>query len=59
VVVPGPTACPCCGSKLSKIGEDITETLEVTPRQWRVVQAVREKLTCRSCETISQPPALA
>ncbi len=27
------------------------------PRQWKVVQTVREKLTCRSCETISQPPA--
>ena len=30
VVVPAPTACACCGSeKLSKIGEDVTETLEV------------------------------
>jgi len=57
VVVPGPTACPCCGGKLSKIGEDITETLEVVPRQWKVIQTVREKLTCRACETISQPPA--
>jgi transposase len=57
VVVPGPTACPCCGGKLAKIGEDVTETLEVIPRQWKVVQTVREKLTCRSCETISQPPA--
>ncbi len=36
VVVPAPTACECCGSqKLSKIGEDITETLEVIPRQWK------------------------
>jgi len=57
VVVPGPTACPCCGGKLAKIGEDVTETLEVIPRQWKVIQTVREKFTCRSCETISQPPA--
>ncbi len=57
VVVPGPTACPCCGGKLAKLGEDITETLEVIPRQWKVIQTVREKLTCRSCEKISQPPA--
>ncbi|MBV8167096.1 MAG: IS66 family transposase [Alphaproteobacteria bacterium] len=57
VVVPGPTACPCCGGKLAKLGEDITETLEVIPRQWKVIQTVREKFTCRSCETISQPPA--
>ena len=44
VVVPGPVTCMCCGSdKLSKIGEDITETLEVIPRQWKVIQTVREK----------------
>jgi Transposase C of IS166 homeodomain/zinc-finger binding domain of transposase IS66 len=35
VVLPGPTACPCCGGKLSKLGEDITETLEVEPIKWR------------------------
>ena len=58
VVVPAPSACGCCGSeKLSKIGEDITETLEVIPRQWKVIQTVREKFTCRHCEKISQPPA--
>ena len=43
-VVPPPTSCGCCGSdKLSKIGEDVTETLEVIPRQWKVIQTVREK----------------
>ena len=58
VVVPGPTSCACCGSaKLSKIGEDITETLEAVPRQWKVIQTVREKFTCRHCEKIGQPPA--
>jgi transposase len=41
VVVPGPTACPCCGGKLAKLGETITETLEVVPRQWKVIQTVR------------------
>jgi transposase len=57
VVIPGPVACPCCGGTLSKLGEDITETLEVVPRQWKVIQTVREKLACRACETITQPPA--
>ena len=57
VVVPGPTACPCCQGKLSKLGEDVTETLELVPRRWKVVQTVREKLVCRACETITQPPA--
>ncbi|WP_439361858.1 IS66 family transposase [Bradyrhizobium sp. DASA03007] len=58
VVVAAPQSCPCCGSsKLSKLGEDITETLEVIPRQWKVIQTVREKFSCRDCETITQPPA--
>jgi len=50
VVVPPPTSCACCGSaKLSKIGEDITETLEAIPRRWKVIQTVREKFTTTSC----------
>ncbi|CAO3381879.1 IS66 family transposase [Azospirillum argentinense] len=58
VVVPAPASCPCCGSdKLCKLGETITETLEVIPRQWKVIQTVRERFSCRACETISQPPA--
>ena len=58
VVEPGPAACLCCGgTRLRKLGEDITETLEVIPRRWKVVQHVREKFTCRDCEKISQAPA--
>jgi transposase len=58
VVISAPEACPCCGSdRLCKLGEDITETLEVIPRQWKVVQTVREKFSCRDCEKITQPPA--
>lgn len=57
VVLPGPQACPCCGGKLHKIGEDVTETLEVVPRRYKVVQTVREKFSCRACEAITQPPA--
>ncbi len=58
IVVPGPAACACCGgTRLSKLGEDITETLEVVPRTWKVIQHVREKFSCRDCERISQPPA--
>src|ERR1700730_6254826 len=55
VVMPAPCACPLCGGRLAKLGEDITETLEIVPRQWKVVQTVREKFTCRSCEKITQP----
>ena len=57
VVIPVPCSCPSCGGTLTKLGEDVTETLEVVPRQWKVIQTVREKFSCRACETITQPPA--
>jgi transposase len=58
VVINPPTACDCCGgTRLRKLGEDVTQTLEVIPRQWKVVETVREKFTCRDCEKISQAPA--
>jgi len=57
ILYPVPAACPCCGGALRKIGEDVTEMLELIPRQWKVVQHVREKFSCRSCESITQPPA--
>src|SRR6202048_4606938 len=58
IVHPMPASCPCCGgTRLSKIGEDVTETLDVVPRQWFVTEHVREKFSCRSCESITQPPA--
>jgi len=58
IVEPAPVVCACCGgSRLAKLGEDVTETLEVIPRQWKVIQRVREKFTCRDCEKISQAPA--
>jgi transposase len=58
MVEPGPAACLCCGgTRLRKLGEDITETLEVIPRRWKVIQHVREKFTCRDCDRISQAPA--
>jgi transposase len=58
IVIEAPTCCPCCGgSRLSKLGEDVTRTLEVIPRRYKVIETVREKFSCRDCETITQPPA--
>lgn len=52
VVMAAPAHCPCCGSdRLS----NVTETLEVVPRRWKVVQTVRERFACRACETVTQP----
>ena len=38
-------------------GRHCKDALEVIPRQWKVIQTVREKFTCRDCERITQPPA--
>jgi transposase len=58
VVIDAPTSCSRCGGhRLSKLGEDITETLEEIPRRFKVIETVREKFTCRDCEAISQSPA--
>jgi transposase len=58
VVIDPPTSCACCGgNRLRKLGEDVTRTLESIPRQWKVIETVREKFTCRDCEKVSQTPA--
>ena len=58
VVITAPGACDCCGgTRLRKLGEDVTQTLEVVPRSWKVIETVREKFSCRDCEKISQAPA--
>jgi transposase len=57
IVYPVPCRCPKCGGPVRKLGEDVTETLECEPRRWKVIEHVREKVSCRVCEAISQPPA--
>ena len=57
IVYPAPSVCPCCGGTLRKLGEDVTESLEHVPASWKVIQHVREKFSCRSCEAITPPPA--
>ncbi|TCL89197.1 transposase IS166 family protein [Rhizobium sp. PP-WC-2G-219] len=58
IIIEAPTARACCGgSRLSKLGEDVTETLEEIPRRFKVIETVREKFTCRDCAAICQAPA--
>src|SRR3954452_22074679 len=57
IVYPAPCSCPECGGPVRKLGEDVTESLECEPRRWKVVEHVREKVSCRACEAVSQPPA--
>ena len=58
IVLDPPCACERCGgTRLRKLGEDVTSTLEAIPRQWKVIETVREKFSCRDCEAVSQTPA--
>jgi transposase len=51
-------ACPSCGGTLRRIGEDATETLDYVPGRFKVVRHIREKLSCRACDTVvaAAPP---
>lgn len=53
-----PESCTCgqCGSALVKIGEDISEQLDVEPTRFFVHRHIRPQYACRPCETIAAAP---
>lgn len=58
-----PDSCTCgqCGGELVKIGEDITEQLDVEPARFFVHRHIRPQYACRPCETVTAayiPPAI-
>ena len=56
----GNKACPCCHGALHRIGEDVSERLDIIPAQFRVLVVRRPKYGCRACEdVVVQAPALA
>src|SRR6266571_4077536 len=54
---PKESACPDCGGKLSKLGEDVSEMLEYVPASFFVVRHVRPKFSCTKCDHIVQAAA--
>ena len=50
-------ACPDCGGALRRIGEDVSEVLEMVPQHFKVVRHVRPKLSCPDCQRIVQVSA--
>ncbi|HEX5325542.1 MAG TPA: IS66 family transposase [Acetobacteraceae bacterium] len=52
-----PHACPGCGGALRRIGDDISETLDYAPGRFKVIRHIREKLSCRVCDTVVAAPA--
>jgi transposase len=54
------TVCPCCTGTLHRIGEDVSERLDVVPAQFRVLVVRRPKYACRACaDVVVQAPAPA
>jgi transposase len=52
--------CPCCRNLLHRIGEDVSERLDIVPAQLRVLVMRRPKYACRQCEDgVVQAPAPA
>jgi transposase len=52
--------CPCCKGSLHRIGEDVSERLDILPARFRVLATRRPKYACRSCEeVVVQAPAPA
>jgi transposase len=52
--------CPCCRASLHRIGEDVSERLDIVPAQFRVIVVRRPKYACRACEeSVVQAPAPA
>src|ERR1700724_2293657 len=54
---PAPCTCPSCGGALRKISNEVTETLDYVPGRFQVVRHIREKLSCRGCDTGVAAPA--
>lgn len=50
--------CTCgqCNSPLVKIGEDISEQLDIEPARFFVIQHIRPQYACRCCETVQAAP---
>ncbi|MBL0168408.1 MAG: IS66 family transposase [Propionivibrio sp.] len=53
-----PESCTCghCGQALVKIGEDISEQLDVEPARFFVHRHIRPQYACRACETVTAAP---
>lgn len=58
VVEPENIACACGSCRPVRIGEDVSERLDVTPAKFRVIVTRRPKYACSLCkEGVSQAPA--
>ncbi|MER8594300.1 IS66 family transposase [Mesorhizobium sp. M1182] len=54
---PSCACCPGCGGDLRAMGEDSEEMLDLVAQAWQVMETVRPKFSCRTCDKIIQAPA--
>jgi transposase len=52
---PESTTCGC-GQAMVRIGEDVSERLDIIPAQFFVHRHIRGKWTCKCCQTLVQEP---
>ena len=60
-IEPPDTHCPTpeCGKPMVRVGEDISERLDIVPAQFFVQRQIRGKWACRCCQLLVQEPAAA
>jgi transposase len=58
-VEPEDTNCstPECGQPMVRVGEDISERLDIVPAQFFVQRQIRGKWACKCCQLLVQEPA--
>ncbi len=58
-IEPVDTHCqtPECGQPMVRVGEDISERLDIVPAQFFVQRQIRGKWACRCCQLLVQEPA--
>lgn len=50
-------SCPDCGGTLRRVGEDVSQILDMITAQLKLIEVVRPKKSCRCCEKMVQCPA--
>ena len=53
---PDSCTCPACQANLVKIGEDVSEQLDIEPARFFVIRHIRPQYACRQCETVTAAP---
>ena len=60
-IEPQDTNCPTpeCGKPMVRVGEDISERLDIIPAKFFVQRQIRGKWACKCCQLLLQEPAAA